>query len=231
MSKKEIIIARINNNFEIMSTMVLEQLYCLEEIIAESKIEVLNTAYKKIFEREKEIDAMEVKISNDIINALVLHHPVASNLRMLIAIQRMVLNLERVGDLALNIIEFIRHFKENQNLSDNYFGTISNMLVIAINMIKKSLKSYNEMDKDYAIWTIKNDDVVDELYRNNLRGIMKEHNLDDQMLKLFSEFLTINNIISNIERIGDNAANMAEAVIYYLEGKDMRHNNESLENL
>ncbi|PID26378.1 MAG: hypothetical protein CR982_10585 [Candidatus Cloacimonadota bacterium] len=231
MSKKEIVLAKIDKNFDKMSELVLTQLYTLKEVITGAEIELLKTDYENIFNREKEIDKMEISLSNDIINALVLHHPVASNLRMLISVQRMVLNLERVGDLVLNIVEFIKHSKDNKSLLKKNFGSISNMLVISINMIKKSLKSYKESDKDYAIWTIKTDDVVDDLYKNNLRDIIKRSKLSDKMEKMFYQFLTINNIISNIERIGDNASNMAEAAIYYIEGKDMRHSNEELEEL
>lgn len=223
MSKKEEILKKINDDFDKMSKLVLTQLYKLEEVIAESKINILTTTYQEIFEREKEIDLMEISISNDIINALVLQHPAASNLRMLVSIQRMVVNLERVADLMMNIIEFLRRTEDNKSLSEKYFGTISNMLTISINMVKKALQSYTKRDKDYAIWTIKSDDVVDELYRSGLRNMLKGTTLDDKTMKVFYEFITMNNIISNIERIGDNASNIAEASIYFLEGKDMRH--------
>ena len=231
MSKKEELFDKINNDFESMSEMVLEQLQNLYEIIGETKIELLDIKYQEIYEREKEIDNFEVTISNDIINAFVLEHQAATSLRMLVSIQRMVVNLERVGDLCMNIVEFLRFTEDNKSLSEKYFEGISNMLTISISMVKKALKSFKKRDKDYAIWTIKNDDIVDDLHRNLLTKIINKANLKDKTKNLFYEFITMNNIISNIERIGDNASNIAEASIYFLEGKDIRHNNEEIEEL
>ena len=231
MSKKEELFDKINNDFESMSKMVLLQLQNLYEIIGETKIELLDVKYQEIYEREKSIDEMEVSISNDIINAFVLEHQAATSLRMLVTIQRMVVNLERVGDLCMNIVEFLRFTEDNKSLSEKYFDGISNMLTIAISMVKKSLKSFKKRDKDYAIWTIKNDDIVDDLHRNLLTKIINKTNLKDKTKNLFYEFITMNNIISNIERIGDNASNIAEASIYFLEGIDIRHHNEEIEEL
>ncbi len=231
MSKKEELFDKINNDFESMSKMVLLQLKNLYEIIGETKIELLDIKYQEIYEREQKIDEMEVTISNDIINAFVLEHQAATSLRMLVSIQRMVVNLERVGDLCMNIVEFLRYTEDNKTLSEKYFDGISNMLTIAISMVKKSLKSFKKRDKDYAIWTIKNDDIVDNLYRNLLTKIINKANLKDKTKNLFYEFITMNNIISNIERIGDNASNIAEASIYFLEGIDIRHNNKEISGL
>lgn len=231
MSKKEELFDKINQDFESMSSMVLEQLYKLDEIIGETKIELLDIKYQEIYEREKSIDEMEVTISSDIINAFVLEHQAATSLRMLVSIQRMVVNLERVGDLCMNIVEFLRFTEDNKSLSEKYFDGISNMLTISISMVKKALKSFKKQDKDYAIWTIKNDDIVDDLHRNLLTKIINKANLKDKTKNLFYEFITMNNIINNIERIGDNASNIAEASIYFLEGKDIRHHNEEIEGL
>ena len=228
MSKKKELFDKINNDFESMSSMVLEQLHRLEEIIGETKIELLDIKYQEIYEREEKIDEMEVAISSAIINAFVLEHQAATSLRMLVSIQRMVVNLERVGDLCMNIVEFLRFTEDNKVLSEKYFDGISNMLAISISMVKKALKSFKKQDKDYAIWTIKNDDIVDDLHRNLLTKIINKANLKDKTKSLFYEFITMNNIIGNIERIGDNAANIAEASIYFLEGKDIRHNNDEL---
>jgi len=231
MSKKKELFDKINKDFESMSGMVLEQLHRLDEIIGETKIELLDIKYQEIYEREKDIDNFEVTISNDIINAFVLEHQAATSLRMLVSIQRMVVNLERVGDLCMNIVEFLRFTEDNKSLSEKYFDGISNMLTIAISMVKKALKSFKKRDKDYAIWTIKNDDVVDDLHRNLLTKIINKANLKDKTKSLFYEFITMSNIIGNIERIGDNASNIAEASIYFLEGKDIRHHNEDMPEL
>lgn len=228
MSKKENLFDKINKDFESMSNLVLEQLHKLDEIIGETKIELLDIKYQEIFEREKRIDNFEVIISNDIINAFVLEHQAATSLRMLVSIQRMVVNLERVGDLCMNIVEFLRFTEDNKTLSEKYFDGINNMLTISISMVKRALKSFKEQDKDYAIWTIKNDDIVDDLHRNLLANIINKANLKDETKSLFNEFITMNNIIGNIERIGDNASNIAEASIYFLEGRDIRHNNDKL---
>lgn len=225
--KKKKDIKHIREDFNKVTDLIFAQLTLLEELITDNNQKIDSNIIKEAEEKENQIDDLEIKISDEIVNILVLQSPVASELRMVIAIQRMVINLERIGDLIMNIIYFISRIADKQ-LPEKYSQSISNMLVITTSMVRKSLKSFELKDKDYAIWTIKNDDTVDELYHNIVKNIINKAKLDENTRKMFFDFMNINNIISNVERIADNATNIAEASIYYLKGVDLRHNNTDL---
>ena len=135
----------------------------------------------------------------------------------------MSINLERIGDLILNIVNTIIRMKDTKfylNMSD----VISNMLVSSINMVEKSLLSFFTSHKEFAIWTIKNDSVIDKMNHKLLSNtITKNPDLTDENKTLLLEFTSIRNIITHIERIADNATNIAEASIYSQDGTDLRH--------
>ena len=136
-----------------------------------------------------------------------------------------MISLERVGDMVLNIhnlIEKIKTPKVYQELSE----VISNMLVQSSNMVNKALLAYTNDDKDYAIWTIKNDSVIDELNRKMLKKAIKKSTNTDEDKQLMTSFINLNSMLTTIERIADHATNIAEAAIYSIEGKDVRHKSD-----
>jgi phosphate transport system protein len=100
------------------------------------------------------------------------------------------------------------------------------MLLVSINMVQKSILSFTNNDKEYAIWTIKNDDIVDEMNNKLIKKAITKSKLPEETQQLLFSFININSIISNIERIADHATNVAEASIYALEGRDIRHKHD-----
>ncbi len=99
---------------------------------------------------------MEVKISDKIVNTIVLYQPVASDIRKIIACYRIVISLERIGDMVVNILNFIQNIKTIKIYSD-LNDVITNMVINSSNMVNKALLAFTMDDKEFAIWTIKND--------------------------------------------------------------------------
>ncbi len=166
-TKKEQSIQDIMNSFNNMADLVLAQLSLIEKLMIESDKTLQTELMTKVRSNEKEIDKYEIYISDKFINAIVLYQPVASDIRRLVAVYRMVLNLERIGDLVMNIaytIETLKDTPEYKAMSE----VILNMLLSGKIMVEKSLLSFVNSDTDYAIWTIKNDSVVDEMNRKLL---------------------------------------------------------------
>ena len=98
-----------------------------------------------------------------------------------------------------------------------------NMLIMTSKMLTKSIISFINDDKDYAIWAIKNDAVVDEIYSKLMKKSIRKGNMSDETKKRLLDYMDIRSIISNIERIGDHARNICEYVVYLVHGKDVRH--------
>lgn len=221
-TKKEHSILDIISCFNKMADIVLAQLNLIEKLMTVNDKTELQEINKSIKENENEIDRFEVSISDKFINAIVLYQPVATDIRKLVAVYRMTINLERIGDIVMNIayaFENLRESEEYKAMSE----LILNMLYSGRIMVEKSLLSFVNSDADYAIWTIKNDSVIDEMNQKLLLNNISKARLSNKTKEMLLSYAELKNIISNIERIGDHATNIAEATIYSLQGTDVRH--------
>jgi len=141
----------------------------------------------------------------------------------------MTINLERIGDQVMNIsytIGSLMNTEEYKGMSE----LILNMLLSGKMMVEKSLLSFVNSDPDYAIWTIKNDTIIDEMNQKLLINSISRARINDKTKEMLLSYVELKNIISNIERIADHATNIAEATIYSLQGTDVRHKDLDKEN-
>ena len=228
-TKKEQSIQDIMNSFTEMADLVLAQLSLVEKLMTANDEQSMKESVARIKVNEKEIDKYEVLISDKFINTIVLYQPVASDLRKIVAVYRMTINLERIGDIVMNIT----YTMENLVISDEYRAmseVIMNMLLSGKMMVEKSFLSFINSDTDYAIWTIKNDSVVDEMNHKLLINSISKAKISKKTKEMLLSYADLKNIITNIERIADHATNIAEATIYSLQGTDVRHSGFDKEN-
>jgi phosphate transport system protein len=221
-TKREESIKDVVKSFEEMSDVVLAQLILLEKYMALPPDPDFHNILEEIRKNEDKVDKYEVIISDKVISSIVLYQPVASDIRKLIAIYRMTINLERIGDLVLNIIGSVDSIKDTAEYKA-MTEVIMNMLLSGISMVEKSLLSFINSDTEYAVWTIKNDEVVDEMNRKLLINSIKKANVSEKTRELLMSYADLKNIITNLERVADHATNIAEASIYSLQGTDIRH--------
>ncbi len=173
---------------------------------------------RQIVETDYEIDEMEVEIEEECLKILALHQPVAVDLRFLIAVIKINNDLERIGDQAVNIAERVDVIAK-RDLSDSFFD-YSAMGEKAQNMLKTSLDALVNMDADLAFKVVMLDDEVDQIKReayDRIKQAMKEN--PDKIGFLINLLL----ISRHIERLADHATNIAEEVIYLIEGEIIRH--------
>jgi len=221
-SHKDTSILEIKSVFEKMSNLVLSQLNSLEKVLKKADKDSISEEFmKKIRKNELEIDASDVRLDKLIIQTVVLHKPVASDLRQLFAVYQMVNNLERIGDLVMKISKVINNIKDSDILYKS-LPLVNSMLNISLTMVNKSLLSYINKDKDLAMWTIKKDEEIDEMNARLLSKLLKKGDFPNESDNLLV-FTDIRSIISSIERIGDHATNIAEASIYWLLGYNIKH--------
>ena len=124
----------------------------------------------------------------------------------------------------MDIVKFIPRIKDNETYN-RMSDVIYNMLLVSVNMVQKAILSFVNSDKEFAIWAIQNDEIVDEMNHKLIRKAITKSKLPDETQQLLLSFIHINSIISSIERIADHATNVAEASIYAMEGTDIRHHN------
>lgn len=212
----------IQASFIEFANLILKQLELLEKQMNCKENSICDETLEQLKKNEERIDQFEIEISDKFIHTIVLYHPVASELRSIIAIYRMSINLERIGDLVLNITNSVRKMKDSEVYS-SMSDVVFNMLMQSIHMVEKSLLSFINKDKEDAIWTIQNDSVVDKMNHKLLTKAIDKSDISDETKQMLLTFTNLRSIISNIERIADHATNIAEASIYSLDGTDIRH--------
>lgn len=221
-SKKDDAIHGILTDFEEFANLVLLQLDLLEKIVNNGGNVIADEIVNEMNSNEKKIDKLEVKISDKIVNTIVLYQPVATDIRKIFGCFRIINSLERIGDMAMTILGYIQSIKSLKIYSE-LNDAITNMLMNSSNMVTKAVLAFSNDDKEYAIWTIKNDTVVDEMNKKMLNKAVKKSANNDENKQLLMNFISMNGIVTNIERIAGHATNIAEAAIYSIEGKDIRH--------
>lgn len=164
------------------------------------------------------IDRAEVELEEECLKVLALHQPVAADLRFVVAVLKINNDLERIGDLAANIA------KQSITLDANTYPAgvfdLQEMFLRAQGMVRDSLNAFVSGDSGLAVDVCKRDDEVDEMkraIRDRVEKMVQDR--PDYVHSLFQ----ILSISRNLERIADQATNIAEDVIYMLEGKIIRH--------
>lgn len=221
-TKREESILDIIATFEAMADTILAQLKLLERYMDEHREEERVLIRSEIKINEDKIDKYEILISEKFINSIILYQPVASDIRKVVAISRMSINLERIGDRVINILNSIDNIKDSVEYKA-MVEVLNVMLLSGISMVEKSLLSFINSDNEYAVWTIKNDEVVDDMNSKLLKNSISKAKVSDKTKEMLLSYIDLKNIITNLERIADHATNIAEASIYSIQGTDIRH--------
>jgi phosphate transport system protein len=174
---------------------------------------------QKVIESDKEIDQMEVEVEEECLKILALHQPVASDLRYIVSVLKMNNDLERMGDLSVGISK--NAIQVTQHASENLPFDLQPMAEMVRSMLKDSLDALVNLDVELARTVLAKDKQVDAMHHAMYGEAGKctkatEDDIDC-LLRLIS-------IARNLERIGDHATNVAEDVIYLVDGEIVRHN-------
>lgn len=197
-----------------LGAMVEERVHMAVKAIILKDIEIA----RKIIKTDYEIDDMEVEVEEECLKILALHQPVAVDLRFLIAVMKINNDLERVADEAVNIAQRVEHIAQRQAF--DFAFDYSLMAEKASSMLKKSLDALVTLDLDLAFKVCILDDEVDTI-KNNAYDLTKQaiHERPEHA----GYFINLLLISRHLERIADHATNIAEEVIYLIEGEIIRH--------
>jgi phosphate transport system protein len=225
-TRKENEIQSILSDYEKLANVVLSQLDQVEKYIISGNLEFSEKDFEEMKKKERKINKLEVKLSDDIINAIALYQPVASEIRKLISCYRIIISLERIGDLTMGIVKDMKRI-DNKEVYNSISGFLPKMMILSAEMARKSMLSFINQDMEIANWTIKSENKVDDLNHKMINKVIeKSEQFSNDKTILFS-FVTIKELVASIERIADHAANIAEASYYSYEGKDIRHKRNS----
>ena len=211
----------IERQIENLKERILRLGTLVEEAISKSITAFINRdapLAQRVMASDEDIDSMEVEVEEECLKILALYQPVAADLRFVVSALKINNDLERMGDLAKNIAKRVAQLANGEPCE--LPPEIRTMAMQAQEMVKQSLDAVVKADPTLARQVREEDDVVDEsrqqIRRKVLKGI-KEHPENVENL------LRVNSVSKHIERIADMATNIAEDVIYMVEGEIVRH--------
>ncbi len=175
-------------------------------------------AAMQVIEQDREVDALECDIDDWCIRILALRQPTASDLRFLAVSLKLVVDLERIGDLAVNIGERVIELAAHPRLKP--YIDLPNMGKVAGDMVAEALAALLARDAGRAREVFGRDNVVDALYAQILRELITFMLEDPRNIYRATRLLSL---AKYLERIGDHATNIAEQAIFLVEGRDVRH--------
>lgn len=201
-----------------LGTLVEENLYRAVKSVEEMSVDLA----METIEKDKEIDADELSLEEEILKILALHQPFATDLRYLIATLKVNDELERIGDLAVHVAERTLALSQLKRIEAPFdFGMMSSRVC---EMLKKCLDALIHLKREHALAIFSLDDEVDQINSNMYQlvknGVRK--NIDDT--DALFHYLSIS---KHLERIGDHAEAIAEDIIYMIDGDIVRHNREA----
>lgn len=169
---------------------------------------------KKAIKSDEQINHQEKEIENLCLKLILQQQPVAKDLRLISAVLKMITDLERIGDHAADISEMTIALAEKPYVID--LRGIQNMAKETMEMIIKSIEAFVNKDLEIAYDVIKHDDVVDDLFKEIKKQVIKLINENPEEGEQVADILMI---AKYFERIGDHATNIAEWVIFSITGK------------
>jgi len=173
---------------------------------------------REVIQGDKAINDLEEDLDTECVRIVALYQPVAIDLRQVMAVDHLIVELERVGDLAVNVAEEVLNLKELPAIE--LHRDLPRMIKLVQSMIRDSLRAFMNQDAVLARQVCKQDDEVDYLDRTVIQDLLEHMCLSPEAVP--SGQCQIN-VIRNLERAGDHATNISEQVVYMVEGESVRH--------
>lgn len=173
---------------------------------------------KEVFAIEQKINNDEIEIEEEALRLIAQHQPVAKDLRFLVSTTKIINELERIGDLSVNIVELALDLMKQPLLKP--LIDLPRMAGIASQMVKESLDAFVGNDSKRAKRVCERDDEVDNLNDQIFRELITYMIQDPANIKRAVDLILV---ARHLERIADHATNISEGVYYIVEGKTIKH--------
>ena len=198
----------------LVESQVAQSVYALAHFSGETALQVM--------QQEERVNRMEMQIDRDLSAIIARRQPTARDLRLLIAISKAIANLERVGDEAARVARTVQRLM-NGGVSSRLRLPVADLgfeAELAIAQLRKALDAFARLDTAQALSVLKADDQIDQEFDGLLRKLIT-YMMEDP--RTISSSIDLVFVAKAIERVGDHAKNLAEAVIYVVKGTDVRH--------
>jgi phosphate transport system protein len=176
---------------------------------------------REVIDGDERVNELEMEIDNGIVDLLALQQPVAIDLRLILAAQKINNDLERIGDHAVNIAEsvigLLRFDPEDELLE------IPQMTEVAQEMLRNALDAFIHQDPQLGRKVLEQDDTIDAMNRELVLNVVERMKGNPKMIEIGLELIRISR---NLERVADLATNIAEDVIFITQAKVVKHRAE-----
>jgi phosphate transport system protein len=172
----------------------------------------------KVFDKEKLVNSLQIEIDDYAFKLIALHQPAASDLRFIIAAIKINADVERIGDLAVNIVERAQDLLKEPPLKP--LVDLPRMALIAQAMVCDAINAFIGRDSSLGASVCKRDDEVDNLNNEIFRELFGYMVSDSNNINRAIDLILV---ARHLERIADHATNIGEDVIYMVKGHDIRH--------
>ncbi len=206
---------------------LLEMAGLVESAIHESVLSLTERSEdraRRVLVDEARINQMEIQIDDRVTGLLARYQPMATDLRLLTSAIKINSDLERMGDLAVNIVERSLSLMRQEPVKP--LIDIPQMARLVESMVRRSLDAFVKRDANLAREVLLADDAVDDLRDNILRELIGFMQRDPSTIARALDLILV---ARNLERIADHATNIAEDVVFFVQGVDVRHHAEAVE--
>jgi phosphate transport system protein len=198
-----------------MGGLVEQQLTVALKALTEGDIELAES----VISNERQVNTYEVNIDEECTRILARRQPAARDLRLVMAVGKTITDLERIGDEAEKIAKMAIDLA-NRHAMKPYYTGISAMGSLVCRMVREALDAFARMDTQAALVTAGKEPESDDQYAALLRQLITYMMEDPRSITSALDAVWV---ARAMERIGDHARNMCEYIIYFVEGKDVRH--------
>ncbi len=202
--------------------MTMLQMATLTEKALEKSLKALverdNNLAEEVFSDDKEIDLLEVEVDHHSLRLLALDQPMARDLRFIIGCMRIAVDLERIGDQAVNIAQRAQFLNSRPPLPTNH--AIEELASTALDMLRSVISSFVNQNTDLAMDVCKMDDVADELNYRVLKDLLAYMATETPAVERAVQTIIVARCL---ERSADQTTNIAESVIFIVKGVNIKH--------
>lgn len=177
-------------------------------------------AVEQVGMMEQRVNAMEVEIDHELASIIGRRQPTARDLRLLLSISKATANLERMGDEANKMARMVKSIIESGASRSLPTSDLRVAAELASGMLRKALDAFARLDVKAAVDILKEDDLIDREFDGFVRKLVTYMMEDPRTISASLDLLFL---AKAIERIGDHSKNVAELVIYLVQGRDVRH--------
>lgn len=219
--------SHLDSELKELKSEMLEMFTLVRSQLEKSKVSLIHLdkdLAREVLVNEKRVNGFELKLDRDCENIIALFNPVAIDLRFVLACLKINSNLERIGDIAEGICQFVLNIKLEPEKSLLNTTRLVEMFDTSIIILQEVMEAFDKEDTKLARSVFKKDEILDEINLNANQAVSDFIRANTERI---NQSLYLLSTIRKLERVGDQCKNIAEEIIFYIEAKVLKHKTQA----